>query len=128
MKSYKSSEPLKQAKLSFASKRTTSANSSAGKPTVAKWSSRTSSRHASPGIIVLTDSEEESEDDASSPVPILKKRRLDRRAKRPVTEEHSLQPPIEVKEPLNVSDKRWRKLYGVAREKMGNIDPGEWRA
>ena len=29
------------------------------------------------------------------------------------------------KEPLNVSDERWRKLFGKARAQMGDIDPGE---
>ncbi|OBZ73719.1 DNA polymerase delta subunit 4 [Grifola frondosa] len=27
------------------------------------------------------------------------------------------------KEALNTGDKRWRKLYGIAREKMGNLEP-----
>ena len=124
MKSTKSSEPMRQAKLSFASKRTTSANASAGKLAITKRSSRTSSRHASPDIIVLTSSEEESEESTRSVGPILKKRRLDRRAKQPDTAE----PPTEAKEPLNLSDRQWRKLYGAAREKMGNIDPGECSA
>ena len=30
------------------------------------------------------------------------------------------------REPLDLSDKRWRKAYGDARRQMGDIEPGEY--
>ncbi len=60
----------------------------------------------------------------------MKKRRLALKAQ-PVLkkdEDSDSERPEEVreKETLNVSDKRWRKLYGEARSKMGDIEPGEY--
>ena len=137
-KSSKASEPMKQAKLSFASKRTGSAAGKAAKPAVAKRPSRTPSVPAStPTVIELSDnSSSESTSEVKPPRagPAPKKRRLGLRAKRVGAEDESLSLPgkerdlaesVPEKEPLNVSDERWRKLFGKARAQMGDIDPGE---
>ena len=113
---------MKQAKLSFASKRTSSAPS--GKAATVKRPSRASSRSTTPAVLVLSDDEGPSSEDQPDAKPIVKKRRLGPRNDRSREEEPPC--PAEEKEPLNVSDKRWLKLYGNAREKMGNIEPGKY--
>ncbi|RPD57253.1 hypothetical protein L226DRAFT_536598 [Lentinus tigrinus ALCF2SS1-7] len=123
-KTFKSIEPMKQAKLSFTSKRTAS-GTAAGKAskTTRKHPTRASSNPTSAEAIVIS----ESSDDELS-VPTVKKRRLTLKTQPTVAsnDEETAEEPVEEvrqKEPLNVSDKRWRKLYGEARSKMGDIEP-----
>ncbi|KAM5541369.1 hypothetical protein V8D89_004923 [Ganoderma adspersum] len=127
-KTPKTSGPLKQAKLSFASKRTTSANPAAGKAAkvTRKQPTRTSSSSSSTQPIVLSDSDRDGSlhDEGSAPVP--KKRRLDAQGKKqvPSAKEETVAAELEPeREPLKLSDKRWRKLYGAAREKSDHLEP-----
>ncbi|KAI0652895.1 DNA polymerase delta, subunit 4-domain-containing protein [Cubamyces menziesii] len=100
-----SASQLKQSKLSFTSKRNSSTAAAAtGKKSKPRKSYSGHGSRASPDAepIDISDS-----DDEVSTIPAAKKRRIG-----------SLR-----REPLNLSDKRWRKVYGAAREKMGNIEP-----
>ncbi|RDX51399.1 hypothetical protein OH76DRAFT_1401731 [Lentinus brumalis] len=111
---------MKQAKLVFSSKRT--ASGTAAKKATRKQPARASSSPTSSEAIVISESSDDEID-----VPIVKKRRLALKAQ-PVLkkdEDSDSERPEEVreKETLNVSDKRWRKLYGEARSKMGDIEP-----
>ncbi|KAH9893592.1 DNA polymerase delta, subunit 4-domain-containing protein [Cubamyces lactineus] len=121
-----SASQLKQAKLSFTSKRNSStAAAAAGKKSKPGKSSSGHGSRASPDDkpIDISDS-----DDEVSAIPAAKKRRVGSlrvRNNEPEPEPELEQEPEKEKErePLNVSDKRWRKVYGAAREKMGNIEP-----
>ena len=134
-KSSKTASPLKQAKLSFASKRTTSANPAAGKKTAnatRKQPARTSSSPSSTEPIVLSDSDRDGSLDDEGVAPVPKKRRLDSGNKKQVppkdedTEAVVAEPePGPEREPLKLSDKRWRRLYGAAQAKMNHLEPGE---
>ena len=135
VKSSKTAGPLKQAKLSFASKRTTSANPAAGKKTAKatrKQPARASSSPSSAEPIVLSDSDGDGSlgDEGVAPVP--KKRRLDSGSKKQVPSQDedtvavAAEPgPEPEREPLKLSDKRWRRLYGAAQAKMNHLEPGE---
>ena len=116
-----SAEPMKQAKLSFVSKRTASGTAAGKAKTKRKQPARASSSPTPAGAIVIS----ESEDDELH-VALVKKRRLTLKTPRDDEEKDvELVEEVREKEPLDVSDKRWRKVYGEARSKMGNIDPGE---
>ena len=107
---------MKQAKLSFASKRTVS-SASAGKGTKASTRKQPTRSVSSPGAaIVLSDS---SDDELEVPAP--KKRRLT-----PLEDIEDDEKTEREREPLDLSDKRWRKAYGDARREMGDIEPGEY--
>ncbi|KAI0326260.1 hypothetical protein GY45DRAFT_1310770 [Cubamyces sp. BRFM 1775] len=116
---------MKQAKLSFTSKRNSStAAAAAGKKSKSGKSSSGHGSQASPEHdepIDISDS-----DDEESVIPAAKKRRVGALRVRNVEPEPEPAPVREQekeREPLNVSDKRWRKVYGAARGKMGNIEP-----
>ncbi|CDO69701.1 hypothetical protein BN946_scf184851.g89 [Trametes cinnabarina] len=124
---------LKQARLSFASKRNSSTAAAAtGKKASSTKSapSRTSSRRVSPSpasaterITNIIDSDSDASDVEAGPVvPAAKKRRLNtaRRAPKTNVEVVDLEPELE-KEPLNPADKRWSKAYAAARAKRGNL-------
>ncbi|KAI0737340.1 DNA polymerase delta, subunit 4-domain-containing protein [Daedaleopsis nitida] len=118
---------MKQVKLPFASKRTTSATAvgkAAAKPR--KQPTRASS---SPETILISDSSEDELD-----VPVMKRRRLAATAGQKTrlvacadedSEDESLRKvePEPERERLATSDRRWRRLYGEVRDKMGNIEP-----
>ena len=128
-KSTKTSGPLKQAKLSFASKRTTSAPGKAAKVT-RKQPARTSSSSSSTEPIVLSDSDRDGSLDDEGVAPVPKKRRLNTQGKkqsgaRSKDEETVAAEPEPEREPLKLSDERWRKLYGAARKKSDHLEPGE---
>ena len=135
-KSTKTSGPLKQAKLSFASKRTTSAPGKAGKVT-RKQPARTPSNSSSTEPIVLSDSDRDGSLDDEGVAPVPKKRRLNAnaqgkkqpgaRSKEEETVAAEPEPELE-REPLKLSDERWRKLYGAARAKSDHLEPGEFRS
>ncbi|KAI8985648.1 DNA polymerase delta, subunit 4-domain-containing protein [Trametes punicea] len=126
------SPQLKQAKLSFASKRNSSTAAAAAGKQSSKSSvstrrpSRTSPSPTSAAEpIEIIDSESDASLDEDTVVPTPKKRRLDSsRRTTGVIVPAKLAPEQEKeKEPLDVSDRRWRQLYGIAREKMGNLQP-----
>ncbi|PIL30316.1 hypothetical protein GSI_07500 [Ganoderma sinense ZZ0214-1] len=139
-KATKASGPLKQAKLSFASKRTTSANPAAGGKAAkvtrkqAQPPRTSSSSPSSTEPIVLSDSDTDrdgpSGDAEVAPAP--KKRRLNANAQRvaakyeeesvAVVAEPAAEPEPE-REPLKLTDKRWRTLYGAARAQMDHLEP-----
>ncbi|KAI0701136.1 DNA polymerase delta, subunit 4-domain-containing protein [Cerioporus squamosus] len=126
-KTAKAIEPMKQAKLSFTSKRTAS-GTVAGKSSKAarKQPARASSSPTSGEVIDISESSDDELD-----VPVVKKRRLALKAQPVVLKEDGdtdadaerAEEGREGKEPLHVSDKRWRKLYGESRSKMGDIEP-----
>ena len=70
------------------------------------------------------------DDEGVAPVP--KKRRLNAqgkkqpgaRSKEEETVPAAPEPELE-REPLKLSDERWRKLYGAARAKSDHLEPGE---
>ncbi|KAI0351351.1 hypothetical protein OH77DRAFT_1429900, partial [Trametes cingulata] len=107
----KVSSAMKQGKLSFAAKRNSStAAGKQSKPT--------------------TKNESDLSFDDEPAVPVTKKRRLNpargAAAKMAEKAETAVEPepePEPEREKLNLSDKRWRKQYGIARGKMGNIEP-----
>ena len=135
--SSKGSQPMKQARLSFTSKRTTSTSAAASKSTKStrKQPVRASSSPTSGGAIVISDSDSNGSPHEAETAPVPKKRRLAtslRNRKEPfemkkAEDTTSVTEPEQEREPLNVSDKRWRKLFGVSREKMGNLEPGRSR-
>ncbi|KAI0730457.1 DNA polymerase delta, subunit 4-domain-containing protein [Earliella scabrosa] len=107
------SASMKQAKLSFASKRTVS-SAAAGKGTKASTRKQPTRSVSSPeAAIVLSDS---SDDELEVPAP--KKRRLT-----PLEDIEDDEKTEREREPLDPSDKRWRKAYGDARREMGDIEP-----
>ncbi|TBU56796.1 DNA polymerase delta, subunit 4-domain-containing protein [Dichomitus squalens] len=124
---------MKQAKLSFVSKRTTSTNAAAGKNTKStrKQPARASSSPTSSEPIIISDSDSDESSDEIHVVPAPKKRRLDSSGlgsgkKQPELKgvgDPAVTEPENEREPLNLSDPRWRKLYGSSREKMGNLEP-----
>lgn len=120
---------MKQSKLSFASKRTASA-AALGKESKSKATRKQPTRASSSPetLIVISES---SDDEHEVPAP--KKRRLvpsndkdlTKQSPQKYAEEGAKVAPEPEREPLNISDKRWRMLYGEVRDKMGNIEPGE---
>jgi DNA polymerase delta subunit 4 len=169
------SASLKQGTLAFgAAKRTTSASSIGGKPAAgakvkAKGTDSTgSSAKASPAPVplrafvgrkralsddafVLSDSEDEHDEDGVQeilkedssressrvqPAPALapppaKRQRVRRTGSGVLSESVPTSAPAakaeaEARPKLNVKDTRWRKHYGAVREKMGNVEPGEF--
>ncbi|KAL7280295.1 hypothetical protein ACG7TL_005208 [Trametes sanguinea] len=126
---------LKQGKLSFASKRNSSTATAAGskkkssKSTPSRKASRTSPSPASAtepitNVIDISSSSDDSADEDYT-APAAKKRRLNASGRARKTEVETVEPSEsdKEKEPLDVKDKRWRKAYGLARNKMGNIKP-----
>ena len=125
---------MKQAKLSFASKRTTSTNAAAGKnaKSTRKQPLRSSSSPTFSEAIIISDNDSDESTHEDETTPVLKKRRLGSRPgsrKEPLegkkAEETAVVEAEQEREPLNLSDKRWRKLFGVSREKMGDLEPGK---
>ncbi|KAI0630659.1 DNA polymerase delta, subunit 4-domain-containing protein [Trametes polyzona] len=140
-KNSKQSATMKQAKLSFTSKRHSStANAATGKQaksaSVRKAASRTPSTGSNPAIepitVLTSDSDVSFNDDYV--VPAAKKRRLE--ASRgssvkkvqiaEVQDEEPAVEPLPERQPLDLADKRWRSQFGVAREKMGHLEPSEF--
>ncbi|KAI0640715.1 DNA polymerase delta, subunit 4-domain-containing protein [Trametes meyenii] len=136
-KNSKNEPAMKQAKLSFVSKRhSTASGTAAGKQskstTPKKAPSRASSSPAAPeAIVVSSDSESDVSFNDDYVVPAVKKRRLNppRRAaaKKPDLDESEEATAVVEPEPkrakLDLADKRWRKQYGIVREQMGNLEP-----
>ncbi|KAI1786982.1 DNA polymerase delta, subunit 4-domain-containing protein [Ganoderma leucocontextum] len=117
---------MKQSTLSFASKRATSASAGKTAKATRKLPSRASSSPSSAEAIVISDSDRDSSLDEVRVAPVPKKRRLDSQGKKQVPskdEETAVAEPEMEREPLKLSDKRWRKLYGAAREKMNHLEP-----
>ncbi|KAI0676110.1 DNA polymerase delta, subunit 4-domain-containing protein [Trametes maxima] len=127
---------MKQAKLSFASKRHSAASGSAAgkqsKLSTPKAFSRAASSPAAPeAIVVSSDSESDVSFNDDYVAPAAKKRRLNpprgAAAKKLDLDEPEEAAVVVVPEPkrpkLNLTDKRWRKQYGVVWEKMGNLEP-----
>ncbi|KAI0364674.1 hypothetical protein BV20DRAFT_974151 [Pilatotrama ljubarskyi] len=119
---------LKQGKLSFSAKRNSSftATGKQSKPATKKSISRTSSSPTAEPIDISSDSENDRSFDDEPIVPAQKKRRLNparsaaaQKAEKPETAAE----PEPQREKLNLSDKRWRKQFGIAHGKMGNIEP-----
>ncbi|KAH9857283.1 DNA polymerase delta, subunit 4-domain-containing protein [Lenzites betulinus] len=141
MPARKNSKPapaMKQARLSFASKRNSStASAAAGKgkaKTTPKPTPRVSldSSPASVRAISISDSESEVSFNDDYVIPVGKKHRLAavprtgsaKRARTAEEEDADEKPQPELeKETLDLSDKRWRKQYGVARGKMDHLEP-----
>ncbi|KAI0832025.1 DNA polymerase delta, subunit 4-domain-containing protein [Trametes gibbosa] len=138
-KNSKPALPMKQSRLSFASKRNSStASAVAGKQgkattTTHKSTSRVSSdfNPTSVEAINISDRDSDVSFDDDFVIPTGLKRRLSAPRKgsakraRTAEEEDVLEEPLPEpeKETLNLSDKRWRKQYGIAREKMGHLEP-----
>ncbi|KAI0765638.1 DNA polymerase delta, subunit 4-domain-containing protein [Trametes elegans] len=120
---------MKQAKLSFTSKRTSS--SAAGKQAKPqKALSRRASSIPTAEPINISDSESDVSFNDEYISPATKKRRLNaprhkvtQRADEDCDEEQAPSVPQPQREKLNTGDKRWRKQFGLAREKMGYLPP-----
>ena len=132
--SSKSSQPMKQAKLSFASKRTTSTNAAAGKnvKSTRKQPLRSSSSPTFSEAIIISDNDSDESLHEEEIAPVPKKRRLGSGSgsrKEPLEAKKAGETAVveaeQERESLNMSDKRWRKLFGVSREKMGDLEPGK---
>lgn len=147
-KNSKQTPATKQAKLSFASKRNSSTASAAAgkqqkadtvrKPSLARAAGSRSVSTTTPTepisiSISISDSDSDVSFNDDYVVPETKKRRVNpprgpaaKRARKAqeedVVEEAE---PEKAKTKLDLEDKRWRKQYGVVREKMGHLEPGE---
>ncbi len=143
-KNSKQTLATKQAKLSFASKRNSSTASAAAgkqakadavrKPSLARASgARSVSRTTPTEPISISDSYSDVSFNDDYVVPETKKRRVNpprgpaaKRARKAQEEdaEEQAEPEMAMAR-LDPEDKRWRKQYGVVREKMGHLEPGE---
>ncbi|KAL1940883.1 hypothetical protein VTO73DRAFT_7924 [Trametes versicolor] len=145
-KNSKQTPATKQAKLSFASKRNSSTASAAAgkqqkadtvrKPSLARAAGSRSVSTTTPTepisiSISISDSDSDVSFDDDYVVPETKKRRVNpprgpaaKRARK-AQEEDVVEEvePEKAKTKLDLEDKRWRKQYGVVREKMGHLEP-----
>ncbi|EIW58128.1 uncharacterized protein TRAVEDRAFT_71842 [Trametes versicolor FP-101664 SS1] len=143
-KNSKQTPATKQAKLSFASKRNSSTASAAAgkqqkadtvrKPSLARAAgsrSVSTTIPTEPISISISDSDSDVSFNDDYVVPETKKRRVNpprgpaAKKARKAQEEDVVEEaePEKAKTKLDLEDKRWRKQYGVVREKMGHLEP-----
>ena len=132
--------PMRQAKLDFYAKR--NAAGAKGKPV----KSETSSANASRSPVSIDESEDEDVDITpkakrirTAAGPAAKRRKVESDVSSPAEKGKGVfkpregtentgeprSPTPEIRPTLYPNDKRWSKLYNTARERMGEVEPGE---